>query len=209
MASPGSSNAVIVSLDVNVFVADLLSRRRNRPETLPSRLVRAVREGRFGDIPLQLMLSQEMLGTLERVLVRLDVEPDEASDFVESVAEIMRSGPAPTEPYLLVAGRDQLTAKDREDSGVLASAILIRADLLVTDNLDDFRTKDSEIVPTRSVPTRDGGTRDLYAILFERADGVALVIGHPLDVADWLAAGLRPTPETIRQTYRTSATRRP
>lgn len=57
---------------MNVFVADLLSRRRNRSETLPSRLVRAVREGRFGDVPIQLPMSQEMLGTLERVLVQLD-----------------------------------------------------------------------------------------------------------------------------------------
>lgn len=209
MASPAPTDPVLLAVDVNVFVADLLSRRRGRQGSLAWTLVQAVREGRFGDVPLQLAMSQEMLGTLERVLVRLGVEPDTSHEFVESVGEIMRTGPSPMEPYLLVAGRDQLTASDREDAGVLASAILARADLLVTDNLDDFRTNDGEVVPTRSVSTRDGGSRDLYAIVFERADGVALVIGHPLDVVDWLRSGLRPTPEAIRQLYRLAPGRKP
>lgn len=205
MTVPARDAPLLLSLDINVFVAHFLALRRGREGSAASRLVQAVRDGRFENVPLQLAMSLEMLGTLERVLVRLGVSPEAAQEFVESVVDIMRTGPAPMDPYLLVAGRDQLTAKDREDAGVLASAILARADVLVTDNLDDFRTNDCETISTRSVSTHNGGVRDLYAIVFERVDGVALVVGHTLDVVSWLGTGQRPTPEWIRQAHTTDS----
>ena len=78
---------------------------------------------------------------------------------------------------------------DREDAGVLATAIAAKADLLVTNNLSDFRTKGSETIRTKSIQSK-GVARQLFSVIHQRADGVSIVVAHPIDVAGWWRNGL-------------------
>ncbi|MCJ2091897.1 PIN domain-containing protein [Methylobacterium sp. J-072] len=188
-------------LDVNVWIAYLLALQRGRTGTAPMRLVAMVRDAAAGDIPLQLTISREMLGTLERVLKRQGLPDRLAEGFPQVVDGLMRVGPEKLHPAMLTAGRDQLAMADREDAGVLAFCIADRVDLLVTDNLVDFATNDSERRDTRHVSRSDGTTRQLFALLHERADGVSLVVAHPIDAVEWLTTGFRPTAAALRQRY--------
>lgn len=197
----GSSAALKVCLDVNIWVAYLMALQWGRQGTVVAQVVEAVRDMKVGAMPLQLVMSQEMLGTLERVLDRQGFNPPAVQAFVQSIEDLMRRGPEGIEPHLLVSGRDQLAMHDREDAGVLAASFLARVDLLVTDNLKDFETNDSETFNTQEVARPSRGTRQLTAIVHERADGVALVVAHPFDVIEWLKKGVRPTPEAIRKEY--------
>jgi hypothetical protein len=91
--------------------------------------------------------------------------------------------------------------KDIEDSGVPASAIAARVDLLIADNLDDFAIRAAERVATQSLRRRGGPRRQLDALIFERSDGVSLVIAHPIDAIEWLGGGMRPTADAVRKRY--------
>jgi hypothetical protein len=110
----------------------------------------------------------------------------------------MRTGPEAFDPYLLPESGRHLPMKDEEDAGILASAIAARIDLLVTNNLDDFQTKDAERIQTREITLRKEPPKQLFSILYERNDGVSIVIAHPIDALAWLRDGIRPTPEAIR-----------
>ena len=142
-----------------------------------------------------------MLGTLEKVLKRKGMPARLAENFALVVDGLMRVGPERLPPALLTAGRDQLAMTDREDAGVLAFCIADRVDLLVTDNLTDFETNDSERRDTQGVRRKDGTTRKLFILLHERADGVSLAVAHPIDATAWLEAEFRPNPKTLRQRY--------
>ena len=56
---------------------------------------------------------------------------------------------------------------DVEDAGVLATAVGAKADILVTDNLKDFTTKDASAVETQVVNTTPSGRRTLQALRYE------------------------------------------
>ncbi|MCJ2060338.1 PIN domain-containing protein [Methylobacterium sp. J-048] len=190
-----------VCLDVNVWIAYLLALQHSRVGTAPMRLVAMVQACAAGTIPLQLMVSQEMLGTLERVLKRQGLPDHLAEGFPHAVEGLMQVGPEKLQPALLTAGRDQLAMTDREDAGVLAFCMADRVDLLVTDNLSDFVTNDSERRDTQRVSRRDGTTRQLSVLIHERLDGVSLAVAHPIDAVLWLAAGFRPIPASLRLRY--------
>ena len=196
-----SRSVLRICLDVNVWIAYLLALQHGRTGTAPMRLVAMVQAFAAGEIPLQLTVSQEMLGTLETVLRRQGL-PDRLADaFPRVVDGLMRVGPEKLNPPVLTAGRDQLAMNDREDAGVLAFCIADRVDLLVTDNLVDFVTNDSERRNTQRVGRSNGTTRQLFTLLHERADGVSLVVAHPIDAVAWLANGCRPNPGSLRQRY--------
>ncbi|MCJ2138347.1 PIN domain-containing protein [Methylobacterium sp. J-026] len=190
-----------VCLDVNVWIAYLLALQQGRVGTVPMRLVAMVQAGAAGTIPLQLMVSQEMLGTLEHVLKRLGLPDHLAEGFPQAIDGLMRVGPETLDPALLTAGRDQLAMRDREDAGVLAFCMVDRVDLLVTDNLADFLTKDSERRETQLVTRTNGITRQLFVLLHERVDGVSLAVAHPIDAVAWLAADFWPDLASLRQRY--------
>lgn len=154
-----------------------------------------------GRMPVQLVFSHELIDTIGRVLLEKGHDPANVEDLKSSLLDLMRHGPERLDPVLLLAGRDQLAMHDREDAGVLATCFAARADLLVTDNLRDFETKDATRIDTQRVVYPDGSTRQLFAIFHERPDGVSLLVMHPLDVRDWLERGVRPTPEIVRSTY--------
>lgn len=198
---PTPRSGLRLCLDVNVWVAYLMGLQNGRSGTVPMRLVAMVLDHRAGPIPLQLVMSQEMLGTTETVLMRLGLPADMACAFPNALAGLMQAGPEGLPPAPPAAGRDQLPMTDREDAGVLGSCITDRVDLLVTDNLPDFQTKDAERRNTRTLTRRDGTGRQLFTLPHEREDGVALVVAHPIDVVEWLGAGFRPTPDALRRRY--------
>lgn len=117
----------------------------------------------------------------------------------------MKAGPEQFDPYVLPEGGRSLPVRDVEDAGVLASSIAARVDILVTNNLDDFVIKDSERIDTRQINIRGMTPRQLYVLIYERDDGVSIVIAHPIDAIEWLRKGLRPTPESIRNLYGTTS----
>jgi hypothetical protein len=117
----------------------------------------------------------------------------------------MKAGPLRFDPHLLPEGGRSLPMKDIEDASVLASAIAARVDLLITDNLDDFAIEDAERIATQSVRRRGGAHRQLDALIFERSDGVSLVIAHPIDAIEWLGGGMRPTADAVRKRHAPAA----
>lgn len=175
-----------VLLDVNIWVANLMATGRGRRGTTAQRIVSMIANGRWGDggREVQLVVSLDMLDTLEQVLGRLEASSVNAQAYSEAVRDIMKHGPEELDPYLLLGGREQFAITDVEDAGVLAAAFAARAHLVVTDNLKDFRTKESLRVDTRIVAT-SAGPRQLHALRHRRAD-VDLIVAHPLDVMSWL-----------------------
>ncbi|WP_187972384.1 PIN domain-containing protein [Aquibium microcysteis] len=175
-----------VLLDVNIWVANLMATGRGRRGTTAQRIVSMIANGRWGDggREVQLIVSLDMLDTLEQVLGRLEASSVNAQAYSEAVRDIMKHGPEELDPYLLLGGREQFAIADVEDAGVPATAFAARAHLVVTDNLKDFRTKESLRVDTRIVAT-SAGPRQLHALRHRRAD-VDLIVAHPLDVMSWL-----------------------
>lgn len=201
MADEPAPKALRICIDVNVWVAFLMAIQNGRKETSAQSIVAVAREMKFGDRPVQLIISLEMSDTLERVLTRVGFSTARSHDFASSVIDLMKAGPEELDPHLLISGRDQLGMHDREDAGVLATAIAAKADLIVTDNLKDFKTNDSETIETRTV--RSGKVqRRLFCVIVERADGVSVVVAHPVDVVDWLRTGREISAAMVRQQYR-------
>jgi len=90
---------------------------------------------------VQLVMSWEMVATLENVLVRLGFDQQIIADFIAGIIGIMKAGPEQFDPHLLPGGGQSLGLADIEDASVLASSIAARVDFLVTNNLDDFALK--------------------------------------------------------------------
>ena len=190
-----------VSLDVNSWIAYLIALQHGRRDVASVELVDVVCAMRARNTPVQLVMSLEMLGTIERVLIRQGFAESDTEALTEGIVGLMKAGPETLDPYLLVSGRDQLAMRDREDAGVLGVAMAAQVDVLVTDNLRDFRTQDAEVVETRRIAARGGGYRQLFALIHERDDQSGLVVAHPFDVVEWFRDGLRPSPGNIRQRY--------
>jgi len=192
--------ALRLCLDINVYIGRQLAAQSGRPGGAASKLVEIARDMTCQTGPVQLVMSLQMIGALENVLGRLKFQPQSISDFTAALVGLMRMGPEGFDPFLSPPASG-LAMIDVEDAGVLASCIAARVDLLVTDNLEDFLFKDAERIETREVARRDGRTRQLFAVVCERNDGVSIVIAHPIDALEWLRMGLRPTPEVIKSHY--------
>jgi hypothetical protein len=173
-----------VLLDVNVWVGNLIATEKGRHGTANQELVSMVSRGVWGSgsNESQLIVSFEMMDTLERVLDRRGFTSDKVRSYIDPIPDFMRYGPEEIDPYLLLAGRDQIAIHDREDSGVLATAIAARADLLITDNLEDFGTNDTVKIDTHWSTSEN---RQLFATYLGTGD-IELVIAHPFDVMRWI-----------------------
>ena len=190
--------AIRVCLDVNVWVAHLLALKAGRTGTAASNLVQLVTEMICPAGEVQLMIAWRTLGTLEDVLGRLGFPQQDVSEFGSALVGLMKAGPECFDPHLVAEGGGHLPMHDKEDAGVLAAAIAARVDLLVTDNLKDFALPGGEVVETQMVPLRGKPDRQLFAVAYERNDGVSLVVAHPIDALDWLGRGIVPTPDFVR-----------
>jgi predicted nucleic acid-binding protein len=187
-----------LSIDVNIWIAFLLATRHGRLGTPAQAIVALARGMRLGNRPVQLVISVEMVDTVQRVLERLGFSSLAARTFGTSLIDLMKAGPESLDPYLLISGRDQIAMRDREDAGVLATAIAAKVNLLVTDNLTDFKTNDCEVVPTQVVKSGDG-KRQLFVLIHERQDKVCVIVAHPIDVLAWIEHGVDISAEAIRQ----------
>jgi predicted nucleic acid-binding protein len=191
------STPLRVLLDVNVWVTNLMAASKGRRGTATQRIVSMVTSGRWGEEgrEAQLVVSLEMLATLENVLTRQGASSDSARAYTEAIESIMKHGPEELDPYLLLGGREQFAMADIEDAGVLATAFASRAALVVTDNLKDFQTKDSLRIDTRIVQA-SSRTRQLHASRHQRSH-VDLIVAHPLDVITWLEQGMDFEPDAL------------
>ena len=186
-----------ILLDVNVWVTNLMAAAKGRRGTTSQRIVSMVTSGRWGDEgrKAQLVISIEMLETLEHVLKRQGASSDNSGAYIEAIKGIMKYGPDELDPYLVLGGREQFAMADVEDAGVLATAFASKATLLVTDNLKDFQTKESLRVDTRIVKA-SSGSRQLHALRHQRFD-VDVIVAHPLDVMAWLEQRLNFEPDAL------------
>lgn len=186
-----------ILLDVNVWVMDLMAAAKGRQGPAAQRIVSMVASGRWGDEgrEAQLVISIEMLETLEQVLKRQGASSDGSEAYIEAIKGIMKYGPDELDPYLVFGGREQFAMADVEDAGVLATAFASRAALLVTDNLKDFQTKGSLLVDTCMVKV-SSGSRQLFALRHQRSD-VEVIVAHPLDVMAWIERRLNFEPGAL------------
>ena len=96
---------------------------------------------------------------------------------------------------MILSGREQLAMHDAEDAGVLTAAIAANGDLLVTDNLNDFITKESLRTDTMVVKA-SSGKRQLEALRHQRP-GADLIVARPFDVMSWLERRLDFEPDAL------------
>jgi hypothetical protein len=192
-----------LAVDINVFIADILSSRPQGRASASTRIVEAVREGRCPAGPVQFIASLPMIENFANVLLRrLGYGRSEADEKAWLLEQYALEGPMPSHPYVAVASgyipfeteeqfrraaEDQLRPEHagklfdevQDDRYVLETALAGRADILVTADVAGFRK---------------GGavrfTRD-DVLLFPLADR-ALMIGSPHFVSYWLFQGVVP-----------------
>lgn len=188
---------VRVLLDVNIFVGNIMAHDRGRKGTATQTLLSMVSSQAWGmDYRAQLIISFDMIDTLETVLRRMHFAEDRIKAYSGSIVDIMKYGPEALDPYLILGGEERFAMPDVEDAGVLATAIGTGADILVTDNLRDFGTKDASVIDTQVVNTTASGQRTLQALRYE-IGGADLIVAHPFDVMQWMRLGYDFTPETL------------
>ncbi|MBO9133406.1 PIN domain-containing protein [Rhizobium sp. B230/85] len=191
---------VRVVLDVNVFVANIMAHDRGHVGTATQTLVSMVSNQKWGVADrAQLVISFEMIETLETVLRRLQFSNDRIDAYTGSIVDIMKYGPDGLDPYLILGGEERFAMSDVEDAGVLATAFGSEADILVTDNLKDFASNDASVVDTQVVNTTSSGKRTLQALRYE-ISSADLIIAHPFDVMQWIRLGYDFTPGTLWNT---------
>ncbi|WP_170865953.1 PIN domain-containing protein [Rhizobium sp. NFR03] len=184
-------------LDVNIFVGNIMAHDRGRKGTATQTLLSMVSSQAWGmDNRAQLIISFDMIDTLETVLRRMHFAEDRIKAYSGSIVDIMKYGPEALDPYFILGGEERFATPDVEDAGVLATAIGTGADILVTDNLRDFATKDASVIDTQVVNTTASGQRTLQALRYE-IGGADLIVAHPFDVMQWMRLGYDFTPETL------------
>ena len=142
-----------VCLDLNVFVAAALTK-----SGVNARIVEIVGSGTCALGPIQLIVSWPMLTTLAIVLrSQFEWAEERVSAACEAIADIASAGPASAPPYLLLGGTGVIPLLDGEDGGVLDTALAAGADLLVTNDLDDFERGRKAKISTRRLLSKPNG----------------------------------------------------
>ncbi len=192
-----------ICVDLNVWVSDQLALAGGRSDSPSSQVINAVNARRFGSLPLQLVMSMQMLDNLRMVLVeRVKAGEDRAVAYIDAIEATIRTGPDRLDPYLIMAGAAKFALSDREDREVLATAFAGEAELLVTSNLRHFRTDKCEVVETTTAKTAKG-PRPLHAQIHASGDR-RLIVADPIDVADWIRRGIRVDPPMLRNIHTSS-----
>ena len=197
---------VRLCLDINVFFADLLSKKTRRLPTAASQIVQWVDDARFPGGLVQLVVSIPMLEQWQNVLLRhFNVAPEDAATMAEGLYDLSEQGPEGEPPHLVLgsgflpfASENDMNAamqshakaqqpgsvkklfdENEDDRYVLLTALTGCADLLVTTNMNDFR---------RGV-IREFGREDMFVISHAHHD---LVVVKPFFAAYWLRQGCVP-----------------
>lgn len=197
-----------LTLDLNVFVADIRARQIGIGVTACTYLVNTVLNGRSEAGPVQLILSVPMIENFKSVLQqKFGYSEIDAEQRCQILGDIMLDGPMPIPPILVLESgiapletgleydeslenfrqRNQpnkLFHETQDDRYVLEAALAGGADILVTLNLLDF----------------NGGN----AIAFDRDDvllyqtaSTSLVIAKPAFVAHWMRQGIVPNADFL------------
>jgi hypothetical protein len=201
---PISEDRVLrLALDINVLVADVLSRGKGRRGAASTMLVDAVRDGTCSAGPVQLVTSLPIIENFASVLRRhFGYTASEAAEKAWLLEQYTMEGPMPDHPYLTVgagyipfeteielrqaveafankADAGKLFNEVRDDRYVLETALAGRADILITANIDDFVRG-----PALQLERDD-------VVLYPFA-GRTLVIATPAFTAYWLRQGIVP-----------------
>lgn len=192
-----------LAVDINVFIADILSSRPQGRAGASARIIDAVREGRCPAGPLQLIASLPLIENFANVLQRrLGYSRASADEKAWLLERYSLEGPLPSRPYVVVGSRyipfeterqlrqaleHQLRPENaaklfdeiQDDRYVLETALAGMADILVTADVQGF---------CRGSAVRFA--RD-DVLLFPVADRT-LVIGTPHFVSYWLFQGTVP-----------------
>lgn len=164
-------------LDLNVWVAASLATVGGRTGTASLALVDAVRGGRCGLGPTQLVVSWGMLTRLDTVLTRsIGMRRNAVEAVIASIVAVTELGPAGTAPLAVLGGTGVLPLRDEEDLHVLDAAVAGRAHVVATYNFDDFVSYRTRLV----VPGR---------VAIHRAAGHDVLIAHPAVAAGWVRTG--------------------
>jgi len=198
-----SERAIRLTLDINVFIADILSREIGRRNTAASFLVEAARTGTSPAAPVQLVTSLPIIENYTNVLSRrLGYDAAAAEERAWVLQQYALEGPTPDHPYVSVgsgyipfeteeewrrsianhlgrAEADKLFHEIQDDRYVLETALVGRADILATADVAGF-AKGAAIQFERN-----------DVLLFPFVDR-ALVIGSPRFVVYWLSQGVVP-----------------
>ena len=198
---------VRITLDINVLVADILSRGKRRRASAASRVVEAATSGRCAAGPVALVTSLPIIENYADVLRRrLGYDSETAQEKAWLLEQYAREGAVPTNPFVPVATgyvpfeteadawpaaaahlrRDdgKLFDETRDDRYVLETALVGGADLLVTCDVGDFRRGPAVRFQRDDV------------LLFPLADRT-LVICSPAFAAYWLGQGIVPDAEFV------------
>lgn len=183
--------ALRVLLDVNVLIGgfnknpEAKAEKESAQQLLASIVVQGrMRQSLSGqDYPVQLITSYPILETFEQKLIGkpFNLPSDRVRLLVETVQDAAVYGPVgdvaagPTRHW-----RSHLPMSDVEDVSILETAVWSRADLLVTNNLKDFVSKDFISVDT---------THGRRAVNYAPGGDTNVVIAHPIDVVQWMRAG--------------------
>lgn len=168
-----------VCLDLNIYVADLLSRQRCRSGSAAQTLVEIVRRGASSLGPTQLVISWGMLNTLGHVLrEQLQVDDEATTLYLDALVRYATEGPLGQAPFIVVGAQGLVPVRDVEDLHVLTTALGAPADVLVTWNFADFaQAKDCQLVLPKELA------------VVPRPTLTALVIATPKRMMQWLADG--------------------
>jgi predicted nucleic acid-binding protein len=168
---------VRICLDLNFWLGAFLSERLGRTGTAAQTLVDAVRSGICELGPVALVISWGMLNRLQKVLVARGVEEAQAERLIEVIAAYAREGPS-----LTLGGVGVLPMDDEEDRHVVETAFSGGADLLVTQNLEDFAAADVQtLVAGRAYGATQGGEK---LLILHTYDAAACLRGEALPPED-------------------------
>jgi len=82
-----------------------------------------------------------MLNRLQEVLLRLQISPEYAINYIGNIRAYTSLNPS-----LTLGGTGVIPLQDIEDRHVLETAIAGKADFLITANFQDFQSKETQII---------------------------------------------------------------
>jgi predicted nucleic acid-binding protein len=187
--------------DVNVLVSAQNANRAGRTNTISQRVLRYLTTGYVHEPPIQLVVSFKMIDTYREVLKRRGINDDAIEMASGALIEIMKNGPRALDPYVVFGGTPDPAILDVEDGGVLATAFAAKANVLITDNLDDFVVGNCETYTTSVMARPDGSTRQLSCQIHRRPNGQTLIVVHPADFAHWIERRFHISQQSIESAF--------